>query len=121
MATPTTNSAQPELIQLLENSFVDPLLSGDRNISCATCHHPDFAMADGRTLPIGTGGSGLGLSIAYNLVTAVLGGQIQVESSVGKGTRFTIELPLTAPPPRNDPESPARPDTMPENPDSPPH
>ncbi len=73
------------------------------------------------TTRLGKGGSGLGLSIAYNLVTAVLGGQIQVESSVGKGTRFTIELPLTAPPPRNDPESPARPDTMPENPDSPPH
>ena len=40
--------------------FFDPILSGDKNISCATCHHPAFAMADGRVLPIGTGGTGLG-------------------------------------------------------------
>lgn len=48
------------LAKLGQELFFDPILSGDRNISCATCHHPDFAMADGRTLPIGTGGRGLG-------------------------------------------------------------
>ncbi len=48
------------LAKLGQDLFFDPLLSGDRNAACATCHHPDFAMADGRTLPIGTGGSGLG-------------------------------------------------------------
>ena len=46
--------------QLGQLLFFDPILSGDQNISCATCHHPAFAMADGRTLPIGTGGHGLG-------------------------------------------------------------
>ena len=46
--------------QLGQLLFFDPILSGDQNISCATCHHPAFAMADGRTLPIGTGGVGLG-------------------------------------------------------------
>lgn len=40
--------------------FFDPILSGDQNTSCASCHHPAFAMADGRVLPIGTGGHGLG-------------------------------------------------------------
>ena len=40
--------------------FFDPILSGDKNISCATCHHPRFAMTDGRALPIGAGGVGLG-------------------------------------------------------------
>jgi two-component system NtrC family sensor kinase len=39
------------------------------------------------------GGTGLGLSITYNLIQE-LGGQIAVESEVGKGTRFTILLPL---------------------------
>lgn len=48
------------LARLGQQLFFDPILSGDRNISCATCHHPDFAMADGRVLPIGTGGAGLG-------------------------------------------------------------
>lgn len=49
------------------------------------------------TTKLGQGGSGLGLNIAYNLVTDVLGGQIQVESKVDEGTRFLIQLPLSAP------------------------
>lgn len=40
--------------------FYDPLISGNRNISCATCHHPDFASADGLALGIGEGGTGTG-------------------------------------------------------------
>ena len=48
------------LVQLGQQLFFDPILSGDQNISCATCHHPALAMADGRALPIGTGGEGLG-------------------------------------------------------------
>ena len=41
----------------------------------------------------GQEGTGLGLSITYNLVQEI-GGRIQVESEVGKGTRFTITIPL---------------------------
>lgn len=48
------------LARLGQQLFFDPVLSGDGNISCATCHHPAFALADGRVLPIGTGGAGLG-------------------------------------------------------------
>ncbi|MEH6724915.1 MAG: cytochrome c peroxidase [Hyphomicrobiales bacterium] len=40
--------------------FYDPLISGNQNISCATCHHPDFAGADGLSLGIGEGGTGTG-------------------------------------------------------------
>lgn len=40
--------------------FWDPILSGQLDVSCATCHHPDFGYADGRALPIGVGGRGLG-------------------------------------------------------------
>lgn len=39
------------------------------------------------------GGTGLGLSITYGLVQE-LGGSMSVESEVGKGTEFTITLPL---------------------------
>lgn len=49
------------------------------------------------TTRLGKGGSGLGLYIAYNLVTRSLGGQIDVDSTPGTGTRFTVTLPLTAP------------------------
>ncbi|MFC0170529.1 ATP-binding protein [Pseudoduganella danionis] len=48
------------------------------------------------TTKLGQGGSGLGLSISYNIVTSLLGGQISVESSPA-GTCFTLDLPLTAP------------------------
>ncbi len=43
------------------------------------------------------GGTGLGLHIAYNLVTQKLGGSIEVDSEPGRGTRFTVQLPLSAP------------------------
>jgi cytochrome c peroxidase len=40
--------------------FFDKVLSGNRNISCATCHHPDRASSDGLSLPLGEGAVGLG-------------------------------------------------------------
>ena len=40
--------------------FYDPILSGNRNISCGTCHHPKFGTADGVALSLGEGGIGLG-------------------------------------------------------------
>nr|WP_171228876.1 cytochrome c peroxidase [Ruegeria sp. HKCCA4008] len=46
-----------ELGQLL---FYDPILSGNKNISCATCHHPKLGTSDGLSLGIGEGGAGLG-------------------------------------------------------------
>ena len=30
--------------------FFDPVLSGEKDIACATCHQPSFAWADGRAL-----------------------------------------------------------------------
>ena len=48
------------LTQLGEALFFDPIMSGDNNAACATCHHPSLAMADARVLPIGTGGAELG-------------------------------------------------------------
>ncbi len=49
------------------------------------------------TTRMGQGGSGLGLHISYNIVTAILGGSIQVKSRLGHGTQFDITLPTNAP------------------------
>ncbi len=49
------------------------------------------------TTRLGQGGSGLGLSIAYNITTAMLGGHIAVSSSAEQGTCFTVRLPRVAP------------------------
>lgn len=40
--------------------FWDPILSGNRNISCGTCHQPKFGTGDGMALGLGEGGVGLG-------------------------------------------------------------
>jgi ligand-binding sensor domain-containing protein/signal transduction histidine kinase len=48
------------------------------------------------TTKLGQGGNGLGLSITYNIVTSLLDGSIRVDSAVGVGTRFTMDLPLKA-------------------------
>ncbi|MFC5353623.1 trifunctional serine/threonine-protein kinase/ATP-binding protein/sensor histidine kinase [Azospirillum himalayense] len=45
----------------------------------------------------GTGSTGLGLHIVFNLVTSQLGGTIQLDSRPGEGTRFTVEFPCRAP------------------------
>ncbi len=55
------------------------------------------------TTKLGKGGSGLGLNIVYNLVQDVLGGTITVTSQAGKGTCFTLMLPLIAPVATQDP------------------
>lgn len=47
------------------------------------------------TTKFGKGGSGLGLNIVYNLATTILGGRVRVESTLGQGTCFVLELPLS--------------------------
>lgn len=40
--------------------YYDPILSGSKSVSCASCHHPKFATGDGVSLGLGDGGVGLG-------------------------------------------------------------
>jgi PAS domain S-box-containing protein len=49
------------------------------------------------TTRMGRGGSGLGLGICHNIVEKTLGGTIEVESQVGKGTTVITVVPLVAP------------------------
>lgn len=43
-----------------QNLFYDPILSGNRDVSCSTCHLLDYGAADGLPLSIGVGGVGKG-------------------------------------------------------------
>ncbi|MBK8989307.1 MAG: cytochrome-c peroxidase [Chloroflexi bacterium] len=53
--------ADPALVALGQALFFDKELSGNRDISCATCHHPTLGTTDNLPLSMGTGGQGLGV------------------------------------------------------------
>jgi cytochrome c peroxidase len=40
--------------------FYDPILSGNKDVACATCHHPSLGYADGVDLSLGVNAVGLG-------------------------------------------------------------
>jgi len=47
----------PQQIDLGRYLFFDPLLSADNSLSCASCHHPDLGLSDGRPRSVGIGGA----------------------------------------------------------------
>ncbi|MEN8761070.1 MAG: cytochrome c peroxidase [Thiogranum sp.] len=51
-----------EKVELGRNLMFDKILSGNLNISCATCHHSLTDTGDGLSLPVGEGGRGLGVT-----------------------------------------------------------
>ena len=56
---PPRNADKEELGKFL---FYDKILSGNKNVSCASCHHALTASGDGLSLPVGEGGRGLGIT-----------------------------------------------------------
>lgn len=68
---PTDNPTTPEKVELGRLLFWDPILSGTLEVSCATCHHPDFAYSDPLDLPIGVTGTGSGRARRFNGATGV--------------------------------------------------
>jgi len=57
---PRNNLGEASKVELGYLLFFDPILSNDKTTSCASCHHPDFGMADGLVKGIGAGGKGYG-------------------------------------------------------------
>lgn len=71
-----------EKVELGRNLMFDKILSGNKNISCGTCHHSLTDTGDGLSLPVGEGGVGLG-----------------VNRTVGSGAELVVErVPRNAPP-----------------------
>jgi len=58
--SPNNNPNSLEKTELGRLLFWDPILSGTKDIACATCHHPDLGYADSRALSAGVKGMGLG-------------------------------------------------------------
>jgi cytochrome c peroxidase len=57
---PVFQDRDPNRVALGQLLFFDPILSGNREVSCATCHHPRFGTSDGLSLSLGDGATGLG-------------------------------------------------------------
>jgi len=59
-APPQFRDRDPARVALGQLLFYDPILSGNQQVSCATCHHPRFGTGDGVSLSLGDGALGLG-------------------------------------------------------------
>jgi cytochrome c peroxidase len=62
---PPDNPTTPERVALGRLLFWDPILSGQKDVACATCHHPAFGYSDGLDLSIGANGIGLGTARVF--------------------------------------------------------
>ncbi len=58
---PVSNRSHLPAAELGHLLFFDPVLSGNQRTACASCHHPDYGMADG--LPKAIGGDGRGYGV----------------------------------------------------------
>jgi cytochrome c peroxidase len=58
---PATNPTSGDKVILGKLLFYDPILSGEKDIACVTCHHPSLGYGDAIDLSIGPGGIGLGV------------------------------------------------------------
>lgn len=58
--TPADNPSSPQKIALGRLLFFDPILSGHKDVACATCHHPEFGFAESLEISIGVNGRGMG-------------------------------------------------------------
>ena len=63
--SPKNNPQSEEKTNLGRLLFFDPILSGDKDIACVSCHHPSNGYAEFRDISIGTNGKGLGLTRVF--------------------------------------------------------
>ena len=64
--SPSNNPVYSSKVELGRLLFFDPILSGDKDVACATCHHPDHGYAEFRDISIGVNGKGFGSKRTFN-------------------------------------------------------
>ncbi|NND06555.1 MAG: cytochrome-c peroxidase [Saprospiraceae bacterium] len=62
---PAHNPTSPAKVELGRLLFFDPILSGNEDVACATCHHPTSGYAESLEISIGVNGHGFGASRSF--------------------------------------------------------
>ncbi len=70
-ALPARPFVRRQLVHLGQALTFDPILSGNKDISCGTCHFPAFGTGDGKSLSIGQGGANVGPKRSHPLGTFI--------------------------------------------------
>ena len=68
---PADNPLSSDKVVLGKLLFWDPILSGNRDVACASCHHPRFGYAENRDISVGVNGVGLGESRRFASPNAI--------------------------------------------------
>ncbi len=63
---PKNNPSTTDKIELGRLLFFDPILSGNKDVACATCHHPKNGYAEFRDISIGVNGKGFTNKRTFN-------------------------------------------------------
>jgi cytochrome c peroxidase len=100
-STPAANASSPAKIVLGRALFWDPVLSGGKDVSCASCHHPANGYADGLDLAIGENGQGLGVARRFRVPNTIPFGQRNTSTVLNAAfnglTASGVVDPTTAP------------------------
>ncbi|WP_422081529.1 cytochrome-c peroxidase [Ulvibacterium sp.] len=65
--SPKDNPLTPEKVELGKLLFYDPILSGNKDVACATCHHPNTGYAEFLDISMGANAHGLGSKRRFNV------------------------------------------------------
>jgi cytochrome c peroxidase len=69
--SPPDNPLTQDKIALGRLLFWDPILSGNRDVACASCHHPRLGYAEDRDISVGVNGVGLGRGRHFQLPNSI--------------------------------------------------
>ncbi len=101
VTAPADNPQTAQKIALGKMLFWDPVLSGDNDIACGTCHHPSLGYSDALDLSIGVNGQGLGVTrhfLAGNTIPFVKRNSLSIINTAFNGIAANGTYnPATAP------------------------